>query len=55
MAYGRQTGPGVPGSFPLPNPGNTGNAFKANVIHPAAQIGRGMATQGGRPAPAGKK
>jgi hypothetical protein len=35
--YARQTQPGVPGSFPLPNPGNPGTAFTANVkMHPAA-------------------
>lgn len=49
MAYGRQTGPGIPGSFPLPNPGNSGNAFKANAMHPAAATGRQSAANGGRP------
>ncbi len=60
MAYGRQTGPGVPGSFPLPNPGNTGNAYKANAMHPSAAAGmlygpRANQLNGGRPATAGKK
>ena len=36
MAYGRQTAPGVPGSFPLPNPGNAGTTYTANAVHPSA-------------------
>ena len=58
MAYGRQTGPGVPGSFPLPNPGNTGSAYKANAMHPSAAAAfgpRANPLNGGRPALAGKK
>ena len=41
---GRQTQPGVPGSFPLPNPGAAGTVYKANVMHPAAAAGLGAAT-----------
>lgn len=37
--YGRQTAPGVPGSFPLPNSGNPGMVYKANALHPAATAG----------------
>ena len=60
MALGRQTAPGVPGSFPLPNPGATGMAYKANAIHPAAAaaLGKGPSqnpVNGGRPALAGRK
>ncbi len=58
MAYGRQTGPGVPGSFPLPNAGVPGTAFKANALHPAAAAALGPRANplnGGRPAMAGKK
>lgn len=59
MGYGRQTSPGVPGSFPLPNPGNAGNSYKANAMHPAAAAGRlgprANPLNGGRPALAGKK
>jgi hypothetical protein len=60
MAYGRQTAPGVPGSFPLPNPGNTGNAFRANALHPAAaaatRLGpRANPLNAGAPQMAGKK
>jgi hypothetical protein len=38
--YSSQTAPGVPGSFPLPNAGNKGNAYKANAMHPSAMAGR---------------
>jgi hypothetical protein len=61
--YGRQTAPGVPGSFPLPNPGNAGMAFKENAMHPSATAGskamalgpRANPANGGRPPLAGKK
>jgi hypothetical protein len=60
--YGRQTAPGVPGSFPLPNPAEMGNAYKANALHPSAAAGRGALLgpranpiNGGRPALAGRK
>jgi hypothetical protein len=36
---GRQTAPGVPGSFPLPNAGAAGTAYKANAVHPSAAAG----------------
>jgi len=54
--YGRQTAPGVPGSFPLPIAGQAGNTYNANKLHPAAAagLGRGLAN-GGRPAPGGKR
>jgi hypothetical protein len=60
MALGRQTSPGVPGSFPLPNPGATGMAYKANAIHPAAAaaLNKGPAQNpinGGRPGMLGRK
>lgn len=57
----RQTGAGVPGSFPLPNPGNVGTTYTANRMHPAAAAGLSMAPRqnpvnGGRPAtPGGKR
>jgi hypothetical protein len=38
----RQINPGVPGSFPLPNPGNPGTAYAANAkMHPAASAALG--------------
>jgi hypothetical protein len=60
MAYGRQTAPGVPGSFPLPNPGSAGTAYKANALHPSAAAGANLGPRanplnGGRPPMAGKK
>lgn len=60
MAYGRQTGPGIPGSFPLPNPANTGNVFRANALHPSAAAGVGLGPRanplnGGRAPMAGRK
>jgi hypothetical protein len=58
--YGRQTAPGVPGSFPLPNPGEPGTAYAANAVHPSAaaatRLGaRANPLNGGRPPLAGKK
>jgi hypothetical protein len=60
MNYGRQTAPGVPGSFPLPNPGSPGTSFMANAVHPSAaaanKLGpRANPLNGGRPLMAGKK
>ena len=57
---GRQTAPGVPGSFPLPNQGAAGNAYKVNAIHPAAAAGLGLGpsrnpVNGGRPGLMGVK
>jgi len=60
MAYGRQLAPGIPGSFPLPNPGAAGSAYKANAMHPSAAAGMGLGPRanpanGGRPDVAGKR
>jgi len=60
MAYGRQTAPGVPGSVPLPNPGNVGTTYTANSIHPAAAAAakfgpRANPFNAGRPPLAGGK
>jgi hypothetical protein len=60
MAYGRQTAPGVPGSFPLPNSGSPGTAYQANALHPSAAAATNLGPRanplnGGRPPMAGKK
>ena len=60
MPYGRQTAPGVPGSFPLPNPGNAGTTYTANAVHPSAaaatRLGpRANPLNAGRPPLAGGK
>lgn len=50
--------PGIPGSFPLPNAGNQGNTFRANMkMHPAALATgpKSNPLNAGRPAMAGKK
>lgn len=55
---GVQTAPGVPGSFPLPNPGAAGNSYQANAIHPAAAAALGPRANplnAGRPGMVGKK
>ena len=33
-----QTGPGVPGSFPLPNAAQQGTTYGMNKLHPSAQV-----------------